>query len=433
MHDGSARLVVGFLCLWGACAAHAADPSSDVAAPPPAAPTIVLAPIVGVESKKAAASQKALLASLTERLGPRVVTALAPATPSSPAAATAAEAGAVAKLAALAEAVEAERAIVVEVQPLLTVVRVYGALDDTPPLRIELPRKKGAALDKKWAAAVADAVALQATELLAARPEAPVVDLSEPETTAAEPSPAPVKTPPSSASSSSSSSLPRAVATIGGGVALRSLELSGSQKDAVAPMELGPLPSVSAFVALRPLAFLDARAWWNDLLVEAFGRRAVIAAQAGGASCAVDDDELTAAVSWRARLSDNPLIPRVGGGVSAGAERFVVGACGVPALSVSSLQTAAFGRLAWRPLPSLLEVDVLGGARLPIVPEGTLVERPGFLGQLAVAVTPLPMLPWVVVRGVARAHETRLSKGSAGALGVGDVRASFELQVGGAL
>jgi hypothetical protein len=127
------------------------------------------------------------------------------------------------------------------------------------------------------------------------------------------------------------------------------------------------------------------------------------------------------------------LIPRVGGGVSAGAERFLVGACGVPALSVSSLQTAAFGRLAWRPLPSLLEVDVLGGARLPIVPEGTLVERPGFLGQLAVAVTPLPMLPWVVVRGVARAHETRLSKGSAGALGVGDVRASFELQVGGAL
>jgi hypothetical protein len=385
-------------------------------------------PLVGLEPRKAVSPHKALMAAIEQRLGPRVVAAsggeVAARREADPAEST--------LVATMAAAALAERAIVVEVTPLATLVRVYGSFDGTPPLLIEIPKKKGIALDKKWAALVADAVGDRATDLLAARIEAPVVDLSEPEPTAPEPPPPPPPTlqaPPAE----TVSPLPRVAAAIGGGVALRFLELSGSHKPAVAPMELGPLPSVSAFVAVRPLAFIDPRAWWSDLLVEAWGRRALVGARVGESVCSVDDDEVTAALSWRARLSDNPLVPSVGAGASAGTERFVVGACEVPAVSVSSVQAAAFGRLAWRPLPRLLEVDLLGGARLPFVPEGTLVDRPGLLGQLAVQATPLPMLPWMMVRAVARAHETRLRTASAAELAVGDVRASFELQVGGAL
>jgi hypothetical protein len=301
-------------------------------------------------------------------------------------------------------------------------------LQGAPPLVIELPRKKNAALDAKWATTTAEAIATRAQDALAPRVEAPVVDLSEPDPEpVAEPAPPPPPPPAVVAR------LPWLMGAIGGGVALRTLDVSGPLAAKVSPMNAGTAPSVSAFVAFRPLVLVDNTAWWNDLLVEAWGRHGLIDARVGDTTCSVDDDDITAALSWRARLSDNPLVPRLGAGASAGYERVIIGACGVPALSTSSTEAAGFARVGWALLPGLLEIDALGGARVPLVAEGSGFERPGLLAQVAVLATPVPGIPNIFVRGVARAFESRLTQGSGPDLVVGDLRSSFELQIGGAL
>jgi hypothetical protein len=387
----------------------------------------VLLPLLGLDVKKAAAPYKVLVSELTRVLGPRVV----PAADVVKAQVTAgvltsdfATAPSIEKVAAI---VEAERAITATVEPTMTTVRVYASLQGAPPLVIELPRKKNAALDAKWATATAEAIATRAEDALAPRIEAPVVDLSEPE-----PEPLVEAAPPPSPSAAVAR-LPWLMGAVGGGVALRSLGVSGPLASKVSPMNAGFAPSVSAFVALRPLVLVDNAAWWNDLLVEGWGRRGLVDARVGETTCSVDDDDVSGALSWRARVSDNPIVPRLGAGASVGYERVIIGACGVPALSTSSTELAGFARLGWALLPGVLEIDALGGARVPLVGDGSGFERPGILAQVAVLATPVPGIPNIFVRGVGRAFESRLTHGTGPDLVVGDLRSSFELQIGGAL
>jgi hypothetical protein len=123
----------------------------------------------------------------------------------------------------------------------------------------------------------------------------------------------------------------------------------------------------------------------------------------------------------------------LGGGASIGHERFLIGGCDVPALSVQSTQAAGFVRVAQPLWPGHVELDVLGGARVPLVGEGSSFERPGALGHVAVTATPLPFFSAFYVRALARVAESRLTVGPGPDLVVGDTRAHLELQLGGAL
>ena len=126
-------------------------------------------------------------------------------------------------------------------------------------------------------------------------------------------------------------------------------------------------------------------------------------------------------------------MPRIGAGVSASLERFLISGCSLPVLSTSTTQAAGFARLGWNVLPGLVDIDVLGGVRVPVVGEGSSFERPGVLGQFAVNATPIPALSFLFVRAVARVAESRLTQGAGPDLVVNDLRSSFELQLGGAL
>jgi hypothetical protein len=381
--------------------------------------------VLGVDVKKGTAAHKLLLVALGRELGPRLVPAAAILEAQVALGLVAADLATPVGLTKLARATQAERAVTVTVDDGLTVVQVFASLEGAPPLVLELPRKKKDPLDVRWAKATASAIATRASDALAARVEAPMMDLSEPEpepTVEAPPPPPP--TPPSS---------PWLMGAVGGGVALRSVEVTGPLAAKVSPMEQGASPSVSAYLAVRPLVLVDDKAWWNDLLIEAWGRRGVLDARAGDTVCAVDDDDVTMAMSFRARLSEEAFVPRVGGGVSAGLERFAISGCPVPALSTSSTQAAGFVRLAQPLLPGLIEADVLGGLRVPLVGGGSGFARPGVMAHLAINGTPIPSLPFLFVRGVARVFDSQLTQGPGPDLVVSDLRSSFELQLGGAL
>ena len=196
-------------------------------------------------------------------------------------------------------------------------------------------------------------------------------------------------------------------------------------------MELGASPSLSGTISFAPLRLLDPTAWWNDALVDVWGRRGFIDARAGDSVCTVDDDEVGAAVSWRARLSDNPMVPRIGGGVAGSYERFAIGCDGIPALSAAAPQVAAFARIAQPVLPGIVELDASGGLRIPVVGDGSSFERPGFLGTLAITITPFEH---IFVRAQARAFDAVLRHGDGGGdLIVSDARGVVELLVGGTL
>jgi len=427
---------VGLTCLLATGAAAQASsapasssPAADTVSPgatDEAGPRVVLPPVFGVDVKKGAAAHKLLLVELGRELGPRVVTAAAILEAQVELGLVAADLATSPGLAKLATATRAERAITVTVDDALTTVQVFASLEGAPPLVLELPRKKKDPLDVRWAKATASAIATRASDALAPRVEAPMMDLSEPEPEPAveAPPPPPPKPKPSS---------PWLMGAVGGGVALRSVELTGPVAAKVSPMEQGASPSVSGYLAVRPLLLVDKQAWWNDLLIEAWGRRGLLDARAGDTVCAVDDDDVTMAVSWRARLSEEAYVPRVGGGVSAGLERFAISGCPVPALSTSSTQAAGFVRLAQPLLPGLIEADLLGGVRVPVVGGGSGFVRPGVMAHLAINATPIPALPFLFVRGVARVFDSQLTQGPGPDLVVSDLRSSFELQLGGAL
>jgi hypothetical protein len=428
--------VVGLACLLptaaaaepatAAAAAAAAEPQAPAEAVADAGPRVLVPTLLGVDVKKGTAAHKLLLTELVRELGPRLVPAADLLEAQVELGLVAADLATSAGLTKLATATRAERAITVTVDDALTTVQVYASLEGAPPLVLELPRKKKDLLDVRWAKATASAIATRASDALAARVEAPMMDLSEPE-----PEPkveAPPPPPPPKPSSS-----PWLMGAVGGGVALRSVEVTGPLAAKVSPMEQGASPSVSGYLAVRPLVLVDDKAWWNDLLIEAWGRRGVLDARAGDAVCAVDDDDVTMAVSWRARLSEEAYVPRVGGGMSAGLERFAISGCPVPALSTSSTQAAGFVRLAQPLLPGLVEADLLGGLRVPLVGGGSGFARPGVMAQLAINATPIPALPFLFVRGVARVFDSQLTQGPGPDLVVSDLRTSFELQLGGAL
>lgn len=403
--------------------ASSATAAPDVTDEAAAQPVVVVPSLLGVDAKKGAAAHKALLAELTKQLGSRVV-AVAPTLKAQvDAGVTSDDLATVTGVSRVAKAANAERVVVVTVTDEATDIAVYASLDGAPPLSLQLPRKKKDPLDLKWATTVATAVATRAEDALAARIEAPVMDLSEPEPP---PPPPPVVKPPPRRP-------PHVYAAVGGGVAFRSVDVSGPLAAKVAPMNLGASPSVSLFVSFEPLRIAAPSAWWSELSIDLAARRGFVDARAGDVSCAVDDDDVTLGVSWRARLSDNTLVPRVGGGVSAGLERFLIGGCPIPALSTQSTQAAGFVRISEAVLPELLDVDLTLGARVPVVGGSSGFERPGYLAQLALTSTPVRVaMVQLYLRAVARAWETRLTI-SDGDLVVGDARSSVELQLGGAL
>ncbi len=422
-------LICGVLLLANA-AARAADasdgPAQMVAAPDDnSAPRVVVPPLLGLDVKKGAAPYKLLVTELAKAIGPRVVDVADVLKAQQELGLVATDFDSAVGLEKLATATTAERVVTVDIGAEMTTVRVYGSLTGAPPLVIELPRRKKSALDGKWARATAAAIATRAEDTLAARMQAPVIELSLADTP-----PPPVEPPPVAATVAT---LPWLMAAVGGGVALRVAEVSGPLANKVAPMNQGIVPSVSGYVGLRPLVVSAPGAWFNDLLIEAWGRRGIAEASTGSETCAVDDDDVTAAISWRARLSDNPLVPRLGAGVSGSLERFVISGCSLPALSTTSTQTAAFARLGWAVVPGFVDVDALGGVRVPVVGGGSGFERPGALGQVAINATPVPGLRFLFVRAVARVFESRLIQGSRPDLVVEDLRSSFELQLGGAL
>ena len=422
---------VGLVCL--VTTAAAAEPAPAAAtkrataeATADVGPRVLVPSVFGVDGKKGSAAHKLLLLELGRELGPRVVPAAAILKAQVELGLVAADLATSPGLAKIAIATRAERAITVTVDNALTTVRVFASLQGAPPLVLELPRKKKDLLDVRWAKATASAIATRASDALAARIETPMMDLSEPEPEAV------VEAPPPPSRSKASSS-PWLMGAVGGGVALRSVEVTGPLAAKVSPMEQGTSPSVSAYLAVRPLVLVDDKAWWNDLLIEAWGRRGVLDARAGDTFCAVDDDDVTMAVSFLARWSQEAYVPRIGGGVSAGLERFAISGCPVPALSTSSTQAAGFVRLAQPLLPGLIEAELLGGLRVPLVGSGSGFARPGVMAQLAINGTPIPALPFLFVRGVARVFDSQLTHGPGPALVVSDLRTSFELQLGGAL
>ncbi|HEY1100368.1 MAG TPA: hypothetical protein VGF99_15625, partial [Myxococcota bacterium] len=306
-------------------------------------PRIVVPPLLGIDRKKGAPPHKLLIAELTAAIGPRVVPVLDTWQAQNSLGLVATDFQSSAGVEKFATFLSAERAVTVEIADTMTIARVYASLTGAPPLVIEVPRKKKSPLDAKWAKAVAAAVATRAQDALAPRVEAPVVDMSAPEPTTTTTDP--IEPPP--ATSTPLPALPFFVGAVGGGVALRDVEVGGTQAGKVVPMQQGPVPSLSVHLALRPLVLMDQHAWWNDLLIEANGRHGFVDARAGDVACTVDDDDVGAALSWRARLSDNPLVPRVGAGVSGSFERFTIGGCSLPVLSTSTTQAAGFARLGW--------------------------------------------------------------------------------------
>lgn len=438
------QILIGLVSLVFAIKAGAAPATTAVALPadepPPSdvadavtarvntGPLIVVPPLGGITIKKGAAAHKLLIEALEKAVGPRVVPAIDALQAQNSLGLVAADFETSVGLEKYAQFLTAERAVTVAVADSMTTVRVYASLTGAPPLVLELPRKKRSPLDEKWATATATAIATRAEDALAARIEAPTIDLTAPVEASVEPvvEPPPAELP-------SLPSLPALVVAVGGGVALRDVEVSGPLASKVVPMNQGLVPSVSAHIAFRPLVLSAPTAWWNDLLIEAQGRRGIVDATAGDISCTVDDDEISAALSWRARISDNPLVPRIGAGVSASLERFLISGCSLPVLSTSTTQAAGFARLGWNVLPGLVDIDVLGGVRVPVVGEGSSFERPGVLGQFAVNATPIPALSFLFVRAVARVAESRLTQGAGPDLVVNDLRSSFELQLGGAL
>lgn len=418
------------LLFFAALAIASADAAAEAPAPAetPPDPRVVVPALRGVELKKGAPAHKALVVELGKRIGDRVVPVADVLKAQAGLGVTADDLATVEGVARLAAAVSAERAVVVTVDDDVTRVEVYGTLEGAPPLLLELPRKKKDPLDGKWAAATADDVARRAKDTLAFRVDAPLMDLSEPEPAVVAPAPKPAAKPAGIAPA------PFVFGGVGFGVAGRSVDVSGPLASRIAPMDLGASPSLSAYVGFAPLRLVDSHrdergAWWNDGLVELAARRGLIDARVdGGGTCNVDDDDVTVAASWRARLSDEVYVPRVGGGVSAGVERFVISGCDVPALSTTSTQLALFGRVAEAIVPGVVEADLVAGGRVPVVVGASGFERPGGLLQLAVNVTPLR---YVFVRGVGRVFESRLTQGKD--LVVGDTRFSFELQLGGAL
>ena len=371
----------------------------------------------GVDAKKGAGPHKLLVAALTKQLGTRVVSLVNILQAQVDSGVTADDLATPTGVSRLATASKAERVVVVSIEDLMTRIEVYATLDGAPPLVLELPRKKKDPLDSKWAAAVAAAIATRAEDALAPRVEAPVMDLSE-----SEPPPPPPPPPPPKA--------PLLTVALGGGVALRAVDVSGPLATKVSAMDSGVVPSVSGYVGFAPLRLVDETAWWNDMAIELMARRGIADARTDDVVCTVDDDDVTLGVSWRARISDEPFIPRVGGGISAGIERFLIGGCSIPALSTQATQAAGFLRLAQPLLPGMAEADLLVGARVPVVGGKDGFERPGYVAQLAVTATPTQFL---FLRAAARVTESRLTVGPAPDLVVGDTRAIFELQVGGQL
>lgn len=413
-----------------------------------------------------AAAHRPLVDALTKRFGPRVVTVkdvvdaqtstaittqdLAP----PPTSEDAAREGPPPPpaLARLGTALEAERAVLVDVQEKKTVVLVYPGLEGAPAVVLHVQKEKGTSLNDAWAEGVAEAVERYAAGALAydkaklaekaAAASAEVraeIEAEEARDRARRTALA------AKARAEEQAHGPLVAAFVGGGGALRFLDVRGDLAPALAPVENGVVPTASLFVAAAPLRFIPGlrTSPWADALVEGGYRRGFATVKdprAASASCPYDDDDLFVRASYRVLPVDGPWVPRVGGGVSAGVERVELG-CDLPVVSTNYPNVAAFARITQPLLPrtsdgpqSPLELDVLAGGRGVLATDdvapgaAALAVAPSWGGEAFVVARPLPFF---MARVGTRITGTHLNT-TGGALVVDDTRVSFDLQVGGA-
>lgn len=370
----------------------------------------------------------------------------------------------------LAGTLGAERAILVEVKATESNVLVYPGVDGAPAVIVKVPKKKTDYLNGKWAEAIAAAVERYAAGAL----EAPAQGLEIGEVTAEE-EPSDVRAEIAAEEArererreaveakrraEDEASDPLIGVVIGGGGAVRFLDVSGSLAPALRPVKNGVVPTASVHIAASPLRALPAlrSSPWADALVEVAYRRGFAnvvdpdASPAAAAPCPYDDDDLQARASYRLLFAApgtpaGAWLPRLGLGAGGGLERVELG-CALPVVSTSYPHADAFLRVTQPLVPrtphgpaSLVELDVVVGPRAVVVTgqprdstKGVLATtvHPSWSLDAFVVARPLPSLSWLVARAGSRVTGTHLDP-DGGSLVVDDTRVSFELQLGGSL
>lgn len=222
----------------------------------------------------------------------------------------------------------------------------------------------------------------------------------------------------------------RAVVTVGPGAALRGLDLGGGGASALAEVKNNGVVGLGVYVALKPLELFEGTAGQrlSDLELSVHYRHAFVRAvgSAGsvvGEDCTMNDDDVQARLSWRIRLGDNPMLPRIGlaGGWS---NESTIFACNLPVISTTWRGVDAQLRVRQPLWADKLALDLSVGPRFLIA--GPDASNPGFSmsGEAWLEATPVSVL---FVRAGARV--SRLAAATP-TLSVVDLRSFFALEVG---
>lgn len=163
----------------------------------------------------------------------------------------------------------------------------------------------------------------------------------------------------------------RVVVAVGAGGVLRGLSVGGEAAGQLAELRNNGVAGIGVYAQLQPLQFISSLAGsrWADLELEVHFRRAFVRATgvegaAAGTSCSMTDDDLQIRGTYRVKVASGTYAPSLGVGGGWSQERTLFDACTLPLVSATYRGIDAQLRVHQPLFRNLLALDVAFGPRL---------------------------------------------------------------------